>query len=458
MSFKETLMTALNTAVENRNAGAADNDAVAKAASDHGLNTEQTRRLTETYNTAKTIYYYKSAEARDGSFPIADPDVVLGIMVTPEAQDNKTAAASVGLYDYTEYDQVETDLLDGTDKAAASLHTEVETINADRTDDDTIYSLQKNSADIRRTATHCHSAADMCLVKYTEAVDKIATFVQTSHGSNPDICAEVAGGIEAALGKEAAGPVLTALSEWLHPVYKTATCPPDFSTFDQDHPLTNQFIKDAGAALAGFAESKAAADQFEKMAEEFETQWKEIMHGPTEKKADSWVDDVLPGEFHKKAQGAPSSYNVGDLLADTGKTAPAPGGGMTDAITGAVGKGMTGALTPSLSNVLEPAKGDSSEKLNLQEKLRNVQRQQILEDLMTNDDVLAGEDPMKVVSAYQSLLQTAPHVSTNKEVVRSVLRQASQAMSVSPFDAKSWADLESSIQKQMQTPTKENAQ
>lgn len=459
MSFKENLMTALNGAVAYRNGGADDNEAVAKAASDNNFNQQQTRRLAETYNTAKTIYFYKSAEDRGGAFTIADPDVVLGIMVTPEQEERKSASAAVGLYDYSEYDRRETDWLDGTDKAASSLDTHLDTITSDRNIDDVVYSLQRNSSDVTRTAEHCKSAADMCLVKYTEAIDKIASFVRLEHGVEKDIYPITCSGIEAVLGKEAAAPVIRDLDQWVPNLFRSPTAGPDISTFDTDHPGITAVVKTAAEALGGYAESMAASEQFNKMAEEFESEWKDILFGTKKAEADSWVDDVLPGEFHEKvAQSAPSSYNVGDLLAES-RTVAKPVADFGDSIAGVIGKGVTGAVSPAISSVMsaQPS-GPSGENLSLQEKLRNVQRQQILEDLMVNDEVIAGEDPQKVTNAYQALLQTAPHVSLNKEVVRSVLRQASQAASISPFDAKSWADLEGSIAKQtQQTPTKDNS-
>lgn len=458
MPFKENLMSALHDAVGHRNAGVDDNGAVAKAASDYGFNQQQTRRLVETYNTAKTVHFFKSAEDRTGEFPLADPDVVLGQMVEVDTTPKKTATAEIGLYDYTDYDRKETDWLDGHLKAAESLHTPEGELTPDLHIDDLVNSLQKKAAEVRRTATHCRDTAGICMEKYSRAVERLTNFVQREHGSgNPIAYSEVLGGLDAALGKEAAAPIVRDLENWLHPIYRTGSESVRWSTFDQDHPAQHATIKEASEALFGYAEMVASAEQFEKMANDFETEYDELIFGEVKAANHDWTDEFIPEGALKQAQGV---FNVSDLLPPEGtelKKAPAGGASGSDvgqALVDAVNKGVSGAVGASVADALKPSSGPAGEQVKLQEKLRNLQRQQILEDLITNDEILAGEDPQKVVNAYQAIMNTAPHVSLNKEVVRSVLRQATQSMAVSPFDAKAWAELENEILKQTRTPSR----
>ena len=74
--------------------------------------------------------------------------------------------------------------------------------------------------------------------------------------------------------------------------------------------------------------------------------------------------------------------------------------------------------------------------------MRNLHRTAILQDLIVNDPVIGEVDPKITAQAYTTIMQTAPEVSTNKEVVRSILRQSVHSLAVSPFDAGSWASLE----------------
>jgi hypothetical protein len=88
-----------------------------------------------------------------------------------------------------------------------------------------------------------------------------------------------------------------------------------------------------------------------------------------------------------------------------------------------------------------------SKKQNVQlsERLKNVQRQLILEDLMTNDPVLSEENPETVSQAYSAVLNMAPELSANKEIVRAILRQAVHSVAISPFEAETWTKLEQNI-------------
>lgn len=456
MPFKENLMSALHEAVNLRNHGADDNDAVAKVASDHRFNQEQTRRLVETYNTAKTIHFYKAAEDRSGEFPLADPNVVLGNMTDFDRSPQKSATASVGLYDYTDYDRPETEWRSGEEKAAEALFTEEPDAYADADINLVTASLIKKASEIRRTAEHCRSTAGHCTEKYAQALDRLTTFVQHSHGAgHPEAYGELLGWLDAGLGK-AAEPVVRDLEAWLHPIYRAKTDKPAFSTFNTDYPMQAKLAEEAGLALQGYAEMTATADQFEKMAADFEEEYDNLLYGETKAANHDWTDEFIPeGALGKQAVAG--VVNVFDLLpeAPPEKKSPATGGGdgLSKVVLDTVNKGVSGAVTPAVSDALTPS-GPGQQHEKLQEKLRNLQRQQILEDLLTNDEVLAGAEPQNVLNAYEAILQTAPHVSLNKEVVRSILRQASQSMSVSPFDAKSWADLENQILKQTQAPTR----
>jgi hypothetical protein len=119
-------------------------------------------------------------------------------------------------------------------------------------------------------------------------------------------------------------------------------------------------------------------------------------------------------------------------------------------------KGLGGIVTDAAKKPLQDAAGamlggEQQEEQKLTDRMRNLQRQLILEDLMTTDQVLAGEDPQMVAQAYQTLVDLAPDVSLKKEIVRSVVRASVNAVSMSPFDAKSVVDLENELRKQLVT-------
>ena len=75
--FKDRLMDTLHGAVKHFNETGDPNQAVVKAARDADFNPEQTTRLVEAFNTARTLFHYKSASDRTSSFALADAGAVL---------------------------------------------------------------------------------------------------------------------------------------------------------------------------------------------------------------------------------------------------------------------------------------------------------------------------------------------------------------------------------------------
>ena len=78
-----------------------------------------------------------------------------------------------------------------------------------------------------------------------------------------------------------------------------------------------------------------------------------------------------------------------------------------------------------------------------------MQRGLILDDLINNDPEISGADPEDVSRAYQTIIELSPETSLRKDVVRSVLREMVNTQAVSPYDAKTLTDLETSLQKRM---------
>jgi hypothetical protein len=83
-----------------------------------------------------------------------------------------------------------------------------------------------------------------------------------------------------------------------------------------------------------------------------------------------------------------------------------------------------------LSN--ESAGNDVEDEQRLTGTLRNMQRKLIIEDLVVNDPVLSNGDPQVVITAYQTLVNVAPEVSLNKEIVRSMLRTSINTAALIP--------------------------
>ena len=100
---------------------------------------------------------------------------------------------------------------------------------------------------------------------------------------------------------------------------------------------------------------------------------------------------------------------------------------------------MAGGLDRAITAPIE------RENVALSDRLKNVQRQIMLEDLLTNDPILSEESPETVIKAYDTILSLAPEMASNKEVVRAVLRNAVHSMGIGAYEAQTLTELEKNI-------------
>lgn len=494
--FREQLMKALDVAVKNFNGGMSDNDSVTKAAADHQFNPDQTRRLLETYNTAKSIYFFKKAEDRRGSFPLADPEAVLSALFSGAATGTPKAASLPDQSFYSEREfhhdgkwafdpfgarQAGDEQLE---KAASAPHSNLSL--------DTLYrSLKKHAAVNRQVAGRCASTAEFCQHRHDGSLRKLATFA-TQDYHEADRLAQVEHYMWALHGRDLAEPVMRDLLSCLPAgsAEKRASdrlerLPTDF---EQRHPAEAELVKEAFAARFAVGQLQALAATFEKEADQMLRQWNEIagLAPPTEnadRGMSGFFAEALRGRLSKKAQATGQSPlaqmafpPAGQLKAKAPTSQPrqpkaeqpekeerekpkpdkdkktesllskavtggasALGGGVAEAFKAPIQRALTSITTGS----------EAEDERRLTGTLRNMQRKLLLEDLLVNDPVLSGEDPQTVVTAYQTMVNLAPDVSLNKEIVRSVLRTAANAVSFSPFDAKNIAELEGEMRKNL---------
>ena len=83
-------------------------------------------------------------------------------------------------------------------------------------------------------------------------------------------------------------------------------------------------------------------------------------------------------------------------------------------------------------------------------KLNNLDRKLLVQNLMATDPILRTYDPKKVGDSYEQFMRLAPELSTEKEIVRSHLRQMVASQSTSAFDASQLIESNSKLVKQRQ--------
>jgi hypothetical protein len=493
--FREQLMKALDVAVKNFNGGMGDNESVIKAAADSQFNPEQTKRLLETYNTAKSIYFFKSANDRRDKFPLADPEVVMPALFSgmPAAPAPKAA----GLVDQSFYSEREFhydgkwafDPFGARQAGAAALEKAASAPGTDLSLDTLYRSLRKHAATGQRLADRCRSTAEFCQYRHDDNLRKLAAFVGQDY-HEADRLAQVEHYMWSLHGRELAEPVMQDLLACLPKTGaekragdRLERLPTDFN---QRHPWEAELVKEAFEARFAIGQQQALAATFEKEAADMLRQWNDIAGfpsgSPPEPGMAGFFAEALQGRLTKQAQSSPLDQMgfppAGQPLKakqpsgqqqrqqrtpppekeETEKAKPRgekpPESLLSKAVSGgaaALGSGVTEALkTPIQRAMASITAGDEAEdERRITSTLRNMQRKLILEDLMVNDPVLSGEDPQSVITAYQTMVNMAPDVSLNKEIVRSVIRSAVNAVSFSPFDAKNIAELEGELRKNL---------
>jgi len=93
-----SLKSALVSAIEETNAGADPDMAIAKHASANGFNAEFGRRMSEAFNASKTLNHLKTTEGekRAETFTLSDPDKVVLLMYKPELAKEASVVSAEG--------------------------------------------------------------------------------------------------------------------------------------------------------------------------------------------------------------------------------------------------------------------------------------------------------------------------------------------------------------------------
>ena len=458
--FREELMSALKQAVTHYNGGMDDNGAVVKAASDNDFNTDQTQRLLEVYNTTKTICFFKTADDRTVSFSTADPEKVATSLFSPEALKREKAESKgtkQAVFDYSEYEQPEHDY---TTEESMNI-TPIKSAEYFDQDMDTLARRANTQIrTMRKTAENCQSTADMCTVKYQDILTKIARSMQQNYHA-PNKFEDGLQFFKIAHGEQAQA-VIGDLLGFLPKNYQEKKASTHMlSTYDTEHASDTSLFKQAVDYKLDYAELKACELQFTEMAKEAEAEFKEACGEtpPAEQEPDFFavgLQEKLAKSTYKGTSAysaltdAANPLNPGEPTEKTTTNEINPVGDIFGMAVKGVGEGTRKSLESGVAKVLTAPKKRESQRIG--DRMRNLQRQLIMEDLISNDPVLQGVDANQITNGYQTILQLAPEVSLNKEVVRSILRASTNAEATSPFDAKLMAELETQIKKQTELP------
>lgn len=458
-TFQNELMGALNTAVAAYNQDPNPNAAVVKAARAHDFNMEQTKRLVETFNTARTLYQYERGE-KTAHFALADQSTVLVELFKPTEMATKAAEAP----DYSEYDQPERMAKDGHVLAGTSQDIPVAAENP--AEGLTLNSRAESAYKIihskRAAAEHAQDvsrqvslAADQCFQKFAD------WFRHMPHEEAMDKYARCKAACQ---DDRVLGPIVKRAHEWMpNSLLETGEFAGQVVN-DLDLQPALDILKEAQQLIEEACGLEAAGMQLQKEADAFEQEFVSLVTQDAPKP----VEDPLASFFPKRASTSVATRIHG--------MPAAPQVMSPDALTEAYNKATKDITTteepdekkPSITGKmveksLEGAAADVpryvisefmktrrnplvEENAKMTERLKNVQRQVILQDLMINDPMISEADRNTVQNAYLAVMQLAPEVTANKEVMRAILRHAIHSVAISPYDASSWVELERVLQ------------
>lgn len=79
------------------------------------------------------------------------------------------------------------------------------------------------------------------------------------------------------------------------------------------------------------------------------------------------------------------------------------------------------------------------------DELKGIEAKAMLNDLLANDEVIAGFDPQEVTEAYNEITQLSPSSASQPALMRPLLRKRLTAGAVEPFEAQQIADIEKTV-------------
>lgn len=461
MSFKEQLKTEiLPKTVDYYNSGMDINSAIVKAAEDFKLNLDQTDRLLETMNTARVIAHYeKNASDRTANCDIADKDTVRRLLYADKPQEKTASAEKAASWDaYASYAAKERNYRKpAMEKVASSEPTKREPTGFTVSQMvEKVAEFSQKMAGFRRFAEERRAIVGDLL---TTQLHKIAQSL--SKGYEPEA--------RWALFKAAcSGPLqtvaVTVETEMPKVVLKDAV--PHLRKLARANVIDPSPVSGELALAKEALETVAAIQKIATYIEDFakrEQRAKALLRKQAE-------INKLGASF---GGGPPPSPSPGGGSGGSGGGAPKSGKGdkkdksdekkspwlsktldaLNPADTGAaklydyVHGGMLS--TDLITESLKPKEIKPSQ--SIKNYIDNIRRSALITELYSDDPILSEAKPEEISRAYNALVQNAPEISLNKEVVRAILRQSVNSVAISPFDAKQWADLGSVLARNKNT-------
>lgn len=414
--FKTQLKEALSSAVGYFQDSGDPNAACVKAANEAGFNPDQADRLVETFNTARVICHYKTAADKTSSCSLADKAAVRKqLNATEDVKSAEYSARDYGCYKQAEVDWVVPEV------KVAEIVVHEEPLSKEAEDwlrireEQTVRELLKTAEEEARLA---NAMADRLAEKIAMSLSR--------NVSIDDVHDKVARIVTAYAFDDRYSPAVEKIAEFI-----PAASDPDIGLlrkYAAMHVIDTSDLEGILPAIKEAADFVAEAAAMEAYAE----------------------------ELRKDAQQAPEP-DIDNMHGNELKDLLKSGGGKGSGQSAVPSMSATSFLAHLTDTAKEYSDNVSADRINkATDSVNNLRRQLILQDLLVNDKVLSQVDPNTVAAAFRSINQISSDSTLNKEILRSMLRNVVQSVAISPYDAKTLADLDKS-RRQVYEPARKPA-
>jgi len=484
--FKEKLLDAVKTAVVHYNDSNDPDQAIIKTASTYDFNADQTKRLIETFNTAHAVDRYQNKEDGLGTFKLANADKIIVELFNPAILGDKTTKiASDILTDYSEYDTYEQDY----NKPAEPIVTHKKAYMEDL---DLGMLLNTGNKEVRKLQTQAKAAKQAYASGSVAYDEEVRSLVSDLNLKWPEKRAEILGAlVQEFVGKEAEMAVVTNIGELAD---STPGLQVKFGGLFDNEPYADYIRRvEEIADIASVSEDLLkSSETLEKVAEDLRGELdsvltplypkgfffflnKEAFGGvsrgfysgsdqPDKGKEDKGKEDkgkednrgfiklITPkAKTKEEAKHELIRKGVKGVAIGTGAILKSPG-----SIAGSVGrspfdaaKAYQGSALQSTLNEMGQTYLDRNEAnvKDLENFDKDLERSDVLQELLIKDPYLSSEDPKHVAELYNRIESLAPNLARNKAIMTSILRQAAQTPAIDAYDANTWLQMEDRLRK-----------
>ena len=407
------LLTAIEQAAANVNAGEKPNEAIVKIAKAQDMPAGQVRLMVHAYNTGRTTACREAGNSpaeKAADFQLADVDAILDELFPAVAKTAAEIARNEVVS--TEYAVPPTGFLGRRKQMQKTAFAPIETTWTPPPRDEHAAAMraasQKQAAvradeELRRQATAAHTKAAAAMDALHEY------FRRPGNMSFQDAVRET----QLRYGDAAVSALKKVAAVYPHLEKQAATNARHFGVC-----VPCDMAQNVTTAVETWVDAQSKLPQ-PKVAEVKLAP--EIVTGSILSRASE-----VPLELKKAdASSSPFSLNPASMTRNLGEKLYEGGGSYIkepDAMMGA-----------TLKEITDP---------DHERKLRNIRAQSVVTDLMTNDPVISGHDPREVANAFNELAEIAPNFMDSTATVQALLRKRLEAGQLADFDVKQLLELE----------------